>query len=455
MLALAAQIVVAPCALADDAPSSKPEAVDESKQPSSATAADTGSGKAAPLSGGVAKFDPDSPFAATVESLVDAACARDPKMEELDKEVKHFRRKAIQATANTKDVVNSAVPYRGFAQSSEAADVILNEEIEIKNKASAEYARQRLADRYHPLVTAKVLQVAMGLGCADKDRADSAIKSGLDGLRRLVGDDAANGAFERLKSWSQDMIVPEKVFQQPSWDAQVWQEKTRTATKIAIESDPVMQEVMKRVYKYNHRSRLARWSAGTVESALSLMSWLSPGFLIPAAFEVMNGAFVMANGGPEDAKLLKELYFDKRIESRWRAVNEEAQIALGQYQAALYMRNPVLLVSAESVLSHLVGNEKIGSVLDAPVIARKPVDNAALADGQKADLKAPVSSTGKQAESGVDNLDRGGPHKSGAEAQALDTKGAPISDKPSANGQDSGQALKTADKMDGSALAPE
>ena len=70
----------------------------------------------------------------------------------------------------------------------------------------------------------------------------------------------------------------------------------------------------------------------------------------------------MATGGPEQAKLLKELYLDKRFESRWKVLNEEAHLAVENYQVAILTHNPVLLAYSESVVSQMTSSETVNQV---------------------------------------------------------------------------------------------
>ena len=108
-----------------------------------------------------------------------------------------------------------------------------------------------------------------------------------------------------------------------------------------------------------------------IPGSLSVGSWIAPGWGIPIALELINAGYIMATGGPEENKLVKELYYDKRVESRYRVINEETTLALTQYQAAIHTRNPALLMCCESVLTQLAGSDNISSVLGTTFLSHE------------------------------------------------------------------------------------
>lgn len=316
------------------------------------------------LQGTVTTYDVDGDFGNLIDNMLDGAIAKSNRMGYLDKSVAHYRKASTEKIQNAKEASNLILPHKGFAPSSEAADVILDEKIKIKDKASAEYARQRYIDELHPQVVAKTMQLAMAMGIRDTARREQAVDKAMESLTNLVGKNKADMAMQQMQRWSKEVKVPTAVYGTvETWDVDFFQTKLKEVTKVAMDGDPVMKEVIDRLQKYNHMSTAKRASGKLVEGGLNLASWAAPGLVIPLAIEVVNAAYIMATGGPEESKLVKELYYDKRVESRYRTINEEAQLALTQYQNALNARNPVLLVTSESVLSQLVGPESIQEVL--------------------------------------------------------------------------------------------
>jgi hypothetical protein len=120
------------------------------------------------------------------------------------------------------------------------------------------------------------------------------------------------------------------------------------------------------VHKYNHKSKFAMVTSHIVETTLGAAS-LTPTFVGPAA-KVALLSFVMATGGPESCKLTKELYLDKRLESRWKVVNEEAHLALDNYHIAVLTKNPVLLAFSESLVGEMSGVDTVPAILGTSVL---------------------------------------------------------------------------------------
>lgn len=79
----------------------------------------------------------------------------------------------------------------------------------------------------------------------------------------------------------------------------------------------------------------------------------------------------MATGGPESCKLLKELYLDKRFESRCKVISEEAHMAIDNYQMALMTRNPVLLACSESLLGQMIGEMGVKEIMGTALLSEK------------------------------------------------------------------------------------
>lgn len=306
-----------------------------------------------------------------IDELMDAALARDSQTSKLDKAVQHYRTKRAAAVAESKDTMDYLIPYRGFGPSSEAGDIILGEQIKLKSRAAAEYAKQKHIDELHYKIVSTVMQVAMGVGMEDSVKGKAAAASGLAALKELVGEDQAQQTHEMLRSWAAEVHVPDSVYQQGAWEVSIKEAKMQTLLAGAVESDPVVKEVTNRLHKYNHRSKFARASGHIIQTTLGAAS-LTPDFVGPAAKTALV-AFVMSTGGPEQCKLLKELYLDKRFESRVKALSEQAHLALDNYQVAILTHNPVLLASAESLVDEIAGENTVSSVFGRSVLPESQI----------------------------------------------------------------------------------
>src|SRR5205085_1048957 len=109
------------------------------------------------------------------------------------------------------------------------------------------------------------------------------------------------------------------------------------------------------LHKYNHMSRAKRAAGHVMETALGAAA-LAPN-VIGSGAQVGLMFFEMATGGPEDTKLLKELYLNKRFDSRFSTINEETHLALNNYQLAVLTHNPVLLAYSQYWLQQLAGDK--------------------------------------------------------------------------------------------------
>jgi hypothetical protein len=315
--------------------------------------------------------DAQNAVANRVDQLLDSALEHDPQTKILNKAVSHYRTKTQVVVAETKDTLDYLIPYRGFGPSSEAGDIILDEQMKLKSRASAEYAKQRHIDDTHIKVVSNMMQLAMGMGNPDTKKGSDSVAEGYASLKELVGAEEADRTLSMLKSWTLELEVPASVYAQGAWDVKERQDKLKTVLSTALEQDAVLHEITKRVHKYNHKSKFARASAHIVETVLGAAA-LTPTFVGPAAKTALV-TFVMATGGPESCKLLKELYLDKRFESRWKVLNEEAHMALENYHIAMLTHNPVLLACSESLIDQMAGEETVKTVFGTAVLPKQAV----------------------------------------------------------------------------------
>jgi hypothetical protein len=319
----------------------------------------------------------DDQFGVRIDDLLAAALARNTKMKDINHSVAHFHSHKSKTFDGAKDSLDEAVEYKGFSRSMEAADVILDQNVKAKNADSADYMKQRYVDQLHPKIVARVMQIAMGVGLPDQERGKAMVTSGVKSLSEIVGEKQAKNTAAMLQDWAQHINVSEEIFQQQQWDVEGCKNKIDVATKIAMNSDPVVNEAIKKIRKYE-RSGVASKTVGAANVVACLAEIGAPGCAIPAGIEMMRGSMIQANGGSEPKKLLRELYLDKRIESRYRTINEESQLAITNYQLAVARHNATLLTCAESVLSQLVGPECIADVLDQSVLHPQPGHSSAV-----------------------------------------------------------------------------
>jgi hypothetical protein len=206
-----------------------------------------------------------------------------------------------------------------------------------------------------------LLQVAQGLGMSDSAKREQMVAAGMTPLTELVGQDSANEALMKLKEWSRQLSVPSTLLTQDPWSMLEQQQKSETLLKETAQADPVMSLARRLLHKYNGHSKFALGAAKVINITLAVAS-STPTLLAPAA-SVLQFVYQMSTGGPEDWKLLQEVYLDKRIDSRWRRLNQETTQAVSAYNNAVMTHNPVLLGLSECFVSALGGEEASSKII--------------------------------------------------------------------------------------------
>ncbi|MBY0358398.1 MAG: hypothetical protein K2W82_10395 [Candidatus Obscuribacterales bacterium] len=318
-----------------------------------------------PIPGGVT-HGTESVIVTEIDKLLGAALDKDPATQTYDKAVTHYRKKSQRAKAAAADSVNAIVPYTGFSHSSEAGDIILGEKLKLQSRAAAEYAKQKNVDEKHHKLNNAVMHIATGLGGTDPKQVADVTAAGIKRLQELVGEVPANEMFETLKKWSQEFHVSDAVFAQKVWTPDEQEEKLQIVVSKAVETDKVINSIDKQVHKYNHMSKGKRVAGKVVRSTLGA-ACLTPTVIGPAA-QIGLTAFELCTGGPEESKLLKELYLMKRRESRTKVLSEQAHLALSNYQLAVLTKNPIQLALSELMIADLAGSELAAQIITTPVL---------------------------------------------------------------------------------------
>lgn len=321
------------------------------------------------LQGEVSTSHRHTPVSQSINNLVAAGLAKDERTETLDKAVKHYSKISSKVMKSAGNSINFAVPNRGFNPSIEAGNVATGENVEIKSLAAAELARQKHIDEMHVKVVASVMQIATGLGMSDQTKGQQKVDRELENLRGLVGEEQASNTLETLKRWGAEQKVEESAFNQELWDVHEQREKKLAVMTTALNSDPVVAEVMGRLHKFNRRSKFARTSSRVIQTTLGTIA-LGPDF-VGVGGKVALGAFVAATGGPEQDKIIKEMYLGERLDSRSNVLNAEIQMAMENYQLAKLTRNHVLMAASQAVVQQMAGPELVPEVFGAGTDARE------------------------------------------------------------------------------------
>lgn len=330
-------------------------------------------------------------IAPCLDELLSVALDRDKKTKDLIAAVQHYGSPLHKAFKGTMDAVNYMLCNRGFLPSTEVGAVLLDEDHSLKSRNLAELANQKQIDDTHVKIVSTVMQLSMGLGMTDRSRGAEITGKALVSLNDLVGPDETNKTFKSLREWSKRVLVPEAIYSQKIWDIKDHQDKVNAIVHLALSKDPVAEEVTKKIHKYSHHGKIVRASASLLETSLNAAT-LTPTLIGPAAQAALL-AFFMSTGGTEEDKIIREVYLDKRLQSRADVIRQKANLAMTAYQTALLTRNSVLLGLSESIVKQMAGPEAVQQAFGASVLrpARKDSSTAAAARATAAD-KPEVSS---------------------------------------------------------------
>jgi hypothetical protein len=315
------------------------------------------------ITGEVTKWEGPIDVDRIVNSLVDKSFEISPEGQKLDKDIRRLSSPSQKVICVTKDSLNKSFGYQGFDPSARAGKLILDENYKLKDKAWAEYERQKYVDKIHAQVVASMMQIAEGLGMSGGTRTDEVTGAAKESLEALVGQEEALRTINGLKVWLAHVQVPESAFSQPPWDTIERNKKLEEILKISLKQDPVVTEVTKKVEHYANPGKLKSGTARVVETALNGLALLGPGFAIPIGAEVAEGAFEQSTGGSEQHKLERELLLDKRIQSRLKVLSQEAALALDNYRFALVTKNPPLLIFSEEILGNMAGKNNLTKIV--------------------------------------------------------------------------------------------
>ncbi len=306
-----------------------------------------------------------------IDHLVETAVARDTARDLLESKAKYHNKKWTLFVGKSKDMLQYMTSYQGFESSSEAADVILEEKLKLKSKPAVEFVRQKRPDAAHVQLTCAVMEVAMGLGFTDEQKRKQAIESGLAEMIPLVGKDEAEQGVQTLIAWSKQIKVPESSFERDTWDVLTVERKTAQILSGSLADDDVVKEIEARLHRYNHISNFSRGASKLINTSLSIIAF-SPTMASPAA-QTAQFVYIACTGGPEEKKLLKEVYLDRRFESRFERLHQEAILAADNYNNAILSRNAVLLSCAEALMAELTNADMVAKVTDQSEIAERGV----------------------------------------------------------------------------------
>jgi hypothetical protein len=279
----------------------------------------------------------------------------------------HFHVNFRKAVYKGKNVLNYMFDYRAFGPSTEAADLILEEHSPSKSGDAKAYFEQRRQDEASLQIASNIMQLAMGLGASGTPRGQRLTETSLASLRQLIGNDQTDDVLATLQSASKKLSFPRELASQEVWDMQEREDKINQMVQGAANSDAVLDELKHDLHRYNRHSKITAHAIGAMQTALSVAAF-TPTLAAPAA-ETTYFMLMLATGGPEQDKLLRELYLSKRMEDRLKFIKEKAHMAVDTYHMALLSENALLLNCTQAMVRQMSGDEAVREVFGGAELA--------------------------------------------------------------------------------------
>jgi hypothetical protein len=271
-----------------------------------------------------------------------------------------FKRRLME---RSHDMLNYAVLFKGVSPSSEAGDVILSEKSKLKSLAAAKFMKQKLSDNLELRTTSALMQIAMGIGNPNREEGETQASEAVTELAELVGKDEADKTVATLNQLSHEDATAVPMLVKPLWTVSEAKHRVDEVVASAVVTDPVVQDIREEVHHFNQHADGTLAAHRVARTTLSLAS-MTPNFVGPAA-QVILFSYLTATGGTEQEKILRELYIDKRMSSRANLLNEEAHMAIHNYQIGALTQNRLLMTCSQSLVKQLVGAETAGKLLSA------------------------------------------------------------------------------------------
>jgi len=305
-----------------------------------------------------------------MQELMRSALIHSSDNVELENAIAKFSKSSEKGKFGAKDIgLNYLGLPRGLEASIEGAKLVLGEPNAAKNLEAAECAMQIENDRLHRELCGSILQLACGLGSRQAAKSREHNTAALTRLEKLVGSADAAKVAESIISWGQSVgHIRDSVWKQTPLEFIEVQDEANRIAQMAEQHDFAIIGLKNKLHRFSDHTRAKRRGSKFVEGTVSAVTMFGPGFGTPIAAQTVGAMWGVTNGGSEESKLLKEIYYQRQLESRSAALRAEASMILLAYQDALRTKNIPLLVTAEALLAQLVGALGVAQVLDQPVI---------------------------------------------------------------------------------------
>jgi hypothetical protein len=296
-------------------------------------------------------------FSQVASSLVEEAKNRSVDMQKCVTSMQHFSNSKANLGALASDALNSIFMFKGVSVASEAGDVILDEKLKVTGKGPALLAKQKLSDDLELSVITDLLEIAAGSGNADQVNGGKQVEETAADLSKLVGNDQAAKAVASTKA----MCTPTQTLVDVEPSIKGTRRRCQNAVQTAMKRDPLVDEVTAEVHRFNTHSGSVLVAHRVARTALCVVS-LAPNLAGPAAQAALFFSVVLS-GGSEQSKVMKELYMDKRLQSRVSALAEEVHLVFESHKVGVLTNNVALTRCSEELLARLVGQDRARALL--------------------------------------------------------------------------------------------
>lgn len=257
------------------------------------------------------------------------------------------------STSKAKSLVNFMFDTRGSDWSKEGADIAVHGTSDITSDSTRFYRDQMHRDELHWRVITLIAMIANGLGKAQPSDAQSHTVIGyVTELRGLIGDGETDDILKWLTGSDTDRSQSD-LRRSETLDLPKVLEAQDAMLEAALNKDIVIASARKELQPYANKTKSRRVATKIAYSTLGMAAFV-PNWIAPIAESTFLGT-MMANGGPEQDKLLKELYFAKRISKRTELLQRQLNLALDCRAISVATNNGTLYKFAREFTEYMCG----------------------------------------------------------------------------------------------------
>ncbi|MBX9725209.1 MAG: hypothetical protein K2X81_27645 [Candidatus Obscuribacterales bacterium] len=257
-----------------------------------------------------------------------------------------------KGSSRARSLVNFMFDTRGSDWSKEGADLAIGKKSDISSDTTGLYEDQLHRDNLHWQVISLIAKIGSALGSDTKLDSDDNLIQSVSLLRTLIGEAETDRIMEWLTG-DETKNLKGEIPLTARLDLPTLLYLQDSMSSIALERDSVTADIKSELLPYGNKCKSRRVATKVVYSALGIATFI-PNWIAPVA-ETSFLAAMMANGGPEQDKLLKELYYAKRLERRYDLIQKELNLALNCRAISVATDNAPLYHFSKRLTEYLCG----------------------------------------------------------------------------------------------------